>query len=419
MRDSTESPEQRARTGGVPVIDFDIELDPRFHEDPIERWRFASSQGPIFYSSSARGFWVITRYDLAREILQRPAEFSSRELMVFSRADLGFHDVPTQLDPPDHVLIRRLIQPLLSSAAVARLVPGIEQLVRELLGKLRGRPGCEFNSAFGLPLTGGTIARAMGIPSELEADMVELALDVAHPERSGDSEHERHRGSTDRIAAMWIDLISERRNRPREDWISYLATSRLDGEPLDDALIRRLLDTLFRAGFDTTAGTLAYAFHYLASHPDERLQLSRSRDLIPAAVEEMLRCFGADVLISRTATDSVNFHGIQMSAGDSIILLLAAANRDSAAFAEPDDVKVAREPNQHLGFGIGPHRCVGLHLALAELRVALDEWHVVIPDYALATDQTLRHEVSETARLSSLNLVFGPQPLPGARKSDA
>jgi cytochrome P450 len=411
MPDSSESAEQRARAARVPVVEFDIELDSRFHQDPLERWRFASSNGPIFYSSSARGFWVITGYDLVREILQRPAEFSSRELMVFSRADLGFHDVPTQLDAPEHVVIRRLIQPLLSSTAVTSLVPAIEKLARELMLKVRDRPGCEFNSAFGLPLTGGTITRAMGVPSELEADMVELALDVAHPERNGDPEHERRRGSTERIATTWTDLISERRIRPREDWISYLVTSRLNGVPLDDQLIIRLLDTLFRAGFDTTAGTLTYAFHYLASHPEERRSLSTSRDLIPAAVEEMLRCFGADVLISRIASGSIDFHGAQISAGDRIILWMAAANRDTGQFVEPDDVTFTREPNRHLGFGLGPHRCVGLHFALAELRVALDEWHAVIPDYALAGEQSLRHEVSETARLTSLHLVFGPSPL--------
>ena len=333
--------------------------------------------------------------------------------MVFTRDDLEFHDTPTQLDQPEHIAIRRLIQPLLSASAVAALEPGIADLARDLVEPLKDRDGCEFNSAFALPLTGGTIARAMGVPPELEADMVELALTVAHPERERDSHHLAGGGSRDQIAVIWNDLIAERRLRPQQDWISHVANSRLNDQLLPDQLVRQILDTLFRAGFDTTAGTLAYAFHYLAMHPKERHRVALSKQLMPAAVEEMLRCFGADVLISRTASRNIEFHGVELVAGDRLVLLLAAANRDSAAFTDAASVDLGREPNRNLAFGVGPHRCVGLHLALAELRIALREWHSAIPDYAAVSSQAMHHEISETARPDRLDLVFGRRTAPG------
>src|ERR1700674_4292672 len=131
--------EQRARAADVPVADFDIELDPTFREDPFDRWRDAAKLGPIFSSNAARGFWVVTKYELIREITQHPEQFSSRDMMVFYREKLPFHAIPTHLDRPDHIPIRRLVQPLLAPEAIRKLEPSIRDVTRRLVDELSVR----------------------------------------------------------------------------------------------------------------------------------------------------------------------------------------------------------------------------------------------------------------------------------------
>jgi cytochrome P450 len=398
--------EDRARGAGIPVLDFDIELDPQFRVDPSVRFGEALEAGPIFYSSAARGFWVITTYELIREIVQHPDQFSSREIYLFYREQLGFHDIPTQLDRPYHVPIRRLIQPFLSPTAIRELEPSIREVTRGLIDELSLRDGCEFNADFGQRLPAIVIMTQIGLPLDREREIVEVNLKVAHPDGINDPGFTEYRDAVEVVDALWAQVIAERRANPRNDWTSHVVQSELDGQALDYETILGLLGTLLRGGFDTTAGTLGYSFHHLATHPEDRQRLVDNPSLIPSAVEEFLRCYGGVPLITRIASADFDFHGAPMKEGDRLVLLLRSANRDPEAFDHADLVELEREPNKQLGFGLGPHRCVGMHLARDELRIALEEWHARIPDYHLGDMTGVRHEVSQNIRLSALPLVF-------------
>jgi cytochrome P450 len=406
MRTNTPAAEARARASGIPVVDFDIELDPQFREDPSKRFSEAIEVGPIFYSSAARGFWVVSKYDLIVEIVHHPEQFSSREVFNFYREEFDFRDIPTQLDPPDHIPIRRLIQPYLAPAAIRALEPSIREVARKLIDELSMRSECKFNEDFGERLPAIVIMKQLGLPLEREREIVELNLRVEYPDSVSDPGYRKQKEAAYTLEAMWGQVIQERRARPLDDWTSQIIRSELEGRPLDSDTLLGLLSILLRGGLETTAGTLGFSMHHLATHSEDRERLVNDPSLIPSAVEELLRCYGGSPIIARIVSADLDFHGVPMREGDRLVLLLWSANRDLAAFEHADRVDFGRNPNKHLGFGLGVHRCPGMHLARTELRIALEEWHERIPDYHLGDMSGVKHQLSQDVRLTALPLIF-------------
>jgi cytochrome P450 len=184
------------------------------------------------------------------------------------------------------------------------------------------------------------------------------------------------------VMGYFDELIKERRHNRQDDLLSEALTWTIEGEPIahDDMLSFCLL--MFMAGLDTVAIQLNYSWWHLATHDADRARIAREPATIPAAVEELLRAY-AFVAPGRKVMRDGDFHGCPMHAGDMVLLPLCAATRDPAAFADPETVDFDRQPNNHIAFGVGPHRCLGSHLARRELRIALEEWHKRIPDYRI------------------------------------
>ena len=149
-----------------------------------------------------------------------------------------------------------------------------------------------------------------------------------------------------------------------------------------------ICEVLVLAGLDTVKQELGYTFLHLATHPGDRRRIVESPELIPTAVEELLRAYSV-APPARKLTQDVNFHGCPVQKGEMVWLPPHSANRDPRAFADADRVILDRTPNRHLAFGAGPHRCQGAHLARLQIRIALEEWHRRIPDYGLADDETI------------------------------
>jgi cytochrome P450 len=153
------------------------------------------------------------------------------------------------------------------------------------------------------------------------------------------------------------------------------------------------------------AGELSYAFLHLANNPGQRAMVTQHPEAIPAFLEEVLRMY-AIVTTTRIVTTDTVFAGCPMKQGDRVVLATAAANLDPEDFDDPTTFDPAREPNRHIAFGAGPHRCLGSHLARLELRVAIEEWHKRIPDYAVAPGTVLTHRVGGVGGLLGLPLVW-------------
>ena len=177
--------------------------------------------------------------------------------------------------------------------------------------------------------------------------------------------------------------IAASEGRSRDDLLGALLTAEIDGEKLSHEEILDICFLMLLAGLDTVTATLGCSIAYLAANPEQRAKLVADPELIPAAVEELLRWETPVTAVPRRATRDVELRGFKIQEGQIVTLLLGSANTDDAHFSEAQRVDFERERNLHMAFGAGPHRCLGSHLARMELRVALEEWHRRIPDYRI------------------------------------
>jgi cytochrome P450 len=191
--------------------------------------------------------------------------------------------------------------------------------------------------------------------------------------------------------------------------IDVLLNAELDGEKLAFADVVANAMLLVQAGLETTANAMSFAFHYLATHPDERDRLIREPEIIHTAVEEFIRFAGSIHGIPRTVAKDVELSGQSFCPGESVIVNYAAANRDASAFPEADRCVLDRQANRHLGFGAGVHRCLGSNLARLEFQIGLEQVLARMPDYAISSDAAATfHGNSVTRGFRSIPVVFTP-----------
>ena len=196
--------------------------------------------------------------------------------------------------------------------------------------------------------------------------------------------------------------IADHVEHPRDDLISYLLDVEIEGTKLSPEHVRGTVVLLLIAGIDTTWSAIGAALWHLASHPEDRRRLAESPELMPQAVEELLRAY-APVTMARIVAEDTELGGRRMSAGDWVLLPFPAANRDPEVFEDADRVVLDRAVNRHAAFGLGIHRCLGSNLARMELTVALEEWMARFPDFELADPDAVTWSAGQ---------VRGPRRLP-------
>jgi cytochrome P450 len=258
--------------------------------------------------------------------------------------------------------------------------PLIRSTCQRLIDRIidTGRGQCEFFSQFSLLFPTTIFLGLMGLPLERGEEFVDLAHRWNRPTSPEDRFHVEKK-----IDAALLEAFVAARSNPRDDVASYIANCDFEGRHLDEKELLGIGRLMFIAGLDTVASTLGWMFKHLAENPHDRRRITEQGDVIPSAVEEFLRYYSI-LLNFRTLTDDAELGGRHMRKGDTVAISLAPANRDPEAFPNPDEFVMDRSPNRHMGFGLGPHRCVGSHLARLELAIALEEWHKRIPDYRLA-----------------------------------
>jgi len=399
--------EQRARAAGVPIVDFDPECDPAFKADPLGLIVGAQQIGNVFYSTAARGFWVITRYDLFNEITRDPERYSNCETFTFYRKPPPVFMLPANLDPPEHTKVRQLITPVLSPGAVKQLEQRARASVAAIAESVLEQGHCDFMSDVALRIPAEVFLEHMGLPLDNVDDIVATRLLPGKLNASNDPGGKLLAAAVAKVRGMFADVVEQRRAKPADDVPSFLLSQELDGRPLTDDEVITLCYTLLGTSLGTTASTMAFLFKLLAESPAVRHRVATDPDVLNGAVEEALRCFPAIPLLSRTVRGDVEFHGITWEDGDRLLLLAGAASADPDVFAEPGTFDPDRAPNRHVSFSQGPHRCSGAHLARMELRVLLEEWHARIPDYHLGDLSAMTHEVSVAVRMTTLPLVVG------------
>ncbi len=287
------------------------------------------------------------------------------------------------------------------------LEPRIRQHARELIEGFAGRGSCEFHREFAVPLPCTAFLHLLGLPPE-ELDLfLELKDGIIRPPAPPDEAVELRRETGRRIYTYFDRALDERVDSPREDLLTWLTTTEIDGRKLTREEMLDICFLLLLAGLDTVTATLGCSVAFLASNPAHRRRLVEDPARIDAAVEELLRYETPVTAVPRVLKRDVEVAGVRLEKGQLVTLLLGAANTDDRRFPEADRVDFDRVRNKHIAFGAGPHRCLGSHLARMELRVALEEWHRRIPEYRIAPGEIPVYTPG-IREVRHLPLVFGP-----------
>lgn len=406
-------------TNAVPadlVVDFDV-YDPTLAapEDVFDqRVRDIATAGPVVYSPHYGGHWLITQYKEIAEVLRDPARFSSYPNNLVPHGFGKF--IPLEYDPPVHTVFRHALQPLFNPNRMNALEPRIRAIVTELIDGFAARGSAEFISEFAHELPARVFLALMGWPLE-DAPMFTEATDTTLHGIPGASEEESIAARAEaagRMMSYFAAVVADRRGGSADasDVTASIINSaiEIDGElrQFTDDELCNIFMLLLIAGLHTTQGSLAWGVMHLGAHPDQRAALAADPSLIPAAVEEVLRMEAA-VSAGRSVVHDTELGGVQLRAGDQMLVVLAGANRDGREFDNPDDMQVTRTPNRHLSFGTGPHRCLGSHLARVVLRIAFEELLRRVPDIEPDPE---RPSVSNTAQVRGvleLHTRFTPE----------
>lgn len=348
--------------------------------EPQPMYRALRDSTPVFRSPQAV---VLSRLSDIEMALKRTDLFSSN----MDAVDLGNLRplIPLQVDPPEHAKYRRILDPLFTPREMARREPRVTALVNDMIDRFADRGECDFHAEFAVPLPCTVFLQLLGLPLDDLETLLVWKDGVIRPE--GAVSPEQHRRAAAPVARQIYDYferaIDDHIASPRDDILSALIAADIEGLPLSR---EELLDICFLfliAGLDTVTDSLDCFFVYLAGHPDQRRLVVEQPDMLPSAIEELLRWETPVPGVARVAMDDVDVAGCPISRGERVSPLLGAANTDPAEFPDPDVVDFRRNPNRHRAFGGGPHRCLGSHLARMELRVALREFHRRIPDYEI------------------------------------
>jgi cytochrome P450 len=330
------------------------------------------------------GNLVVNNRELAHEVLRNPAVFSSEDLVEQGNT---LPLIPLNIDPPDHLRFRKLLDPLFSVRSVSALESDITERVNRFIDTFADRGSCDFTAEFAELFPSSVFLGMMGLPWEELDTLVAMRDGLLRPGTRDMDPAQRsaiQRATAATVYAYFGAILDERARAPKDDILSRFVTAETDGDRLSREEALAICFVLLTAGLDTVTDSLTCFFAFLAQHPGHRRQLVDTPELVPNAVEELLRWETPVPGVVRWARRDATVGGATVSAGYNVMLNLGAANLDPAEFADPLEVRFDRGENRHLAFGGGVHRCLGLHLARRELRIALREWHRRIPEYALA-----------------------------------
>jgi cytochrome P450 len=344
--------------------------------DPHPTYRALRERGPLTWNAT-KGFWAVTHHAAVTEASSDPARFCSRKGILVDEIGTTYDSPPTMMhaDPPDHTRYRSLVRPGFTNAAVRDLEPLVRSRTERLLDDLAALAGdgtvVDVTTELAVPLPIQVIATLLGLPEGDEHRLFRWS-EAAIPGATDWPEEERM-ALLGEMTVELLGLAAARRAEPRDDIVSMLAGYAEDGQTLTDDELGMFLVQLLVAGNETTRNAISGGLVALAERPEQLQRLVADPALVPTAVEEVLRWTTPVTSFLRTATRDTELAGVEVSAGDPLLLLYAAANRDESEFGPTASTfDVGRTPNHHVALGHGPHFCLGAALARLELAAVLE-----------------------------------------------
>jgi len=391
------------------VYDFDVRHDPALLANPHERIRQLLRDAPrVFWTPRNGGRWVVTGYEEALHVARDPESFSStymprdqlEAMLAMLPRDMPRipRSVPITLDPPEHAKYRAPLQQSFSPKAVQTLKGSIRELADQLIDAVAGEGHCDFIPAIAEPLPVRVFLKMMGLPASRLGEFRDLVHEFLKATLGDPME-----GAfmSRKVADAMMGEIMARKEEPKDDLISLLWQTKIDGEPMTLDIMEDYAVLLFVAGLDTVINGMGFAIRHLAQNPDMQAELRANPAEIPEAVEEMLRRYSFTIPMRRITKD-VELGGWRLKAGEWLCLYYPGADLDPRAFDAPERFDLHRENNANLAFGAGVHRCLGSHLARVELEVLYAEVLSRLPPFRLDPDKPVKFHAGNIIAIDSL-----------------
>ncbi|MFE9555777.1 cytochrome P450 [Streptomyces sp. NPDC006692] len=375
-----------------------------FATDPYPAYAWLREHAPVHRTKLPSGVeaWLVTRYGDAKQALadqrlsknpahhDEPAHAKGKTGIPGERkAELMTHLL--NIDPPDHTRLRRLVSKAFTPRTVAQFAPRVQELTDQLIDAFAANGQADLIHDFAFPLPIYAICDLLGVPREDQDDFRDWAGMMI---RHGGGPRGGVARSVKKMRDYLAELIHKKRENPGGDLISALIEASDHGEHLTEGEAAAMAFILLFAGFETTVNLIGNGVYALLCNPGQRERLQESigageSGLLETGIEELLRYDGPVELATwRFATEALSIGGRRVAAGDPVLVVLAAADRDPERFADPDTLDLGRTDNQHLGYGHGIHYCLGAPLARLEGRTALETLLRRLPDLRLAADPT-------------------------------
>ncbi len=366
---------------------------------PVDLYRQLRTASPVYRNPEAAGpgFWALTRYADVFAVDHDFQNFSSEPtIMIADPAGvgdgmIGQAKMMLMMDPPHHTAFRKLIRAEFTRPAAAGKGLRLHELARQIVNAVLGRGECDFVAVVAGEMPSYVIAELMGLPLDDGRELYKLteiihsAPETLPPGAAGEA--------VMKMFGYGAGVIAEKRARPADDLATRLLQAEVEGRRLTDPEFLLFFLLLIDAGGDTTRNLLSAGLLALQEHPDQRAWLMSDLPArLPSAREELLRYASPVIYMRRTATRDTQVGETRIAAGDKVVMYFGAANRDPEKFADPDALDLARDPNEHIAFGGGPHVCLGQHLArieidaiLAEVLTRMKDLEIVAPPEWLAS----------------------------------
>jgi pimeloyl-[acyl-carrier protein] synthase len=406
------------------MVEFDQMLGTSgFRDNPYPFYRQLQTEDPVHWCEPWR-CWVLTRYQDVAPILMDPHQFSNQGRVTnviqreypsefLSQVQPLLHHFSRGLinvDPPDHTRLRRLVQKTFLPKTLERLRPHVQRLVDDFLDRVVDSGHCDLVADLAFPLPVTVIAELLGVPAEMRDSFKHWSVTILQFQAAPRPPQDvilRSQQAIGELRGYLKSVADERRKQPREDLISELVAVEEAGERLTEDELLSTGVGLLVAGHETTTNLIAGAIWLLLRHPEQLARLRRESALMNTAIEEVLRYESPLQRLTRTVSSEVAVGGRPIKQGQTLMMLLGAANRDPAQFPEPDRFDIAREPNRHIAFGQGIHFCLGAPLARLEAPIAVNTILRRLPNLRLASHDPLEWHSGVMRGLKTLPLCFG------------
>jgi cytochrome P450 len=406
--DATADQERSAGDSDFDVFDDAVAGDTR---DPYPELARARNDHPVqrldmsnMPHDEAQPVFFVYRYEDVLDVLRDGETFSSAQIIDLMGGVMGKH-IMLGMDGDQHRRYRALVATAFRHKALARWENElIAPIANQLIDRFAGRGHADLVRQFTFPFPTQVIAGLLGLPRQDYKQFQRWSIAIL----SVFSKPDRAIAASQELRDYLAGILAERRREPCEDLISDLAGAELDGERLTDEEIFSFLRLLLPAGVETTYRSTGNLLFSLLSRPDQLEAVRADRSLVPRAIEEAVRFETPLLNITRLATRDTVLSGVPIPAGSTVMLMLAAANRDETRWPDPDHYDISRETRPPISWGQGPHICIGMHLARTEMRIALNLLLDRLPGLRLDPDGDDPHIRGQVFRSpTSLPVLFG------------